>query len=281
MSALHPSPAASSLWTDSELVPRDDCDVHPARTLVADSWLVADGSVRGLDLHRERFLRGIPADAASALDARGFWDASIAALPREGDWFPRVELREQRGAPQLLLRIREAPARSRSLVLATHDGRDPRTQPATKGPDLSAMLRLRTEVQAQGADDAVILSPEGHIVDGSTTALCWWRGSSLCFPEEGLERVDSVTLRSILALATALGIATSAERATPDELDGLEVWAVNALHGVRIVTAWRGGPAQLAEEPGRLATWELRLNALRRPMPHTDIRTPSAPERST
>ena len=55
-------------------------------------------------------------------------------------------------------------------------------------------------------------------------------------------------------------------RCDPEELDGLEVWALNALHGIRIVTSWIDGPAT-AEEPGRLATWQARLDALRKPLP--------------
>ena len=56
---------------------------------------------------------------------------------------------------------------------------------------------------------------------------------------------------------------------TPDgeqlaaELDGTELWALSALHGIRIVTRWVDGP-ELAEKPGRLATWSARLDSLRR-----------------
>jgi hypothetical protein len=40
---------------------------------------------------------------------------------------------------------------------------------------------------------------------------------------------------------------------------------VNALHGIRIVTEWVDGP-QLAERPGRLNSWQARLDALRKPI---------------
>jgi len=50
------------------------------------------------------------------------------------------------------------------------------------------------------------------------------------------------------------------------DLDGAEVWALNALHGIRIVTRWVDGPG-VAEQPGRLAAWRARLDALRRPLP--------------
>lgn len=260
------SAAAVSLWRDDHLEARDDCDVLPASIEAADSWFVADGAVRALELHRTRFMTSIPRGRYLQLAPDAFWEAAIAAIPREGAWFPRVELRTQLLRPQLLLRVREAPELKRSIVLATHTGRDPRTAPRFKGPDLEAMTRLRTEAQKHGADEAVILSPQGFVAEGSTTCLAWWRGEALCVPDNDIERIDSVTLKSLVTLATALGVDVLHESVTPEDLDGLEVWALNALHGIRIVTSWVDGPAT-AEEPGRLALWQKRLDALRKPLP--------------
>jgi branched-subunit amino acid aminotransferase/4-amino-4-deoxychorismate lyase len=254
------------LWREDALEARTDCDVLPASIEAADSWLVAGGTVLGLDLHRSRFMTSIPRGRYRQLDPSAFWGASLAAIPRSGDWFPRVEMRLQAFAPQLLLRLREAPERRRSIVLATHTGRDPRKAPRFKGPDLEAMTRLRTIAQKSGADDAVILSPHGFVADGSTTSLAWWRGDALCVPADDIDRIDGITVRSVVTLATALGIDVLHESVRPEELDGLEVWALNALHGIRIVTSWVDGPAT-AEEPGRLATWQARLDALRKPLP--------------
>jgi len=254
------SAATTFLWRDGRLEARDDCDVVPARIRAADSWLVSEGSVLALDLHRTRF------QAAADAETDAFWRAAIEVVPRTGDWFPRVEFREQLGSPQLLFRLREAPERQRSALLATHRGDDPRTEPRIKGPDLEAMLRLRTEAQDRGADEAVILSEEGFVAEGSTSAFAWWRGDALGVPAPELDRIDSVTLRSVLALATALGVEILPEWRRPDEFDGLELWALNARHGIRIVTGWVDGPS-LAAEPGRLDTWRARLDALRRPLP--------------
>jgi branched-subunit amino acid aminotransferase/4-amino-4-deoxychorismate lyase len=259
------SAATVSLWRDDHLQARDDCDVLPAAIEAADSWLVVDGAVRGLELHRTRFMTSIPRGRYRQLDPDAFWNAAIAAIPRTGCWFPRVELRVQLLQPQLLLRMREAPELKRSIVLATA-ARDPRKAAGFKGPDLDAMTRLRTDAQDRGADEAVILTPEGFIAEGSTTSLAWWRGDALCVPSTDIRRVDGVTVRSLMTLAAAMGIDVLYESVTPAELDGMEVWALNALHGIRIVTSWVDGPAT-AEQPGRLATWQARLDALRKPLP--------------
>jgi len=243
-----------SRWHDGVLEPLEYCDMTETSIVVADSWRVVEGKVRALGLHRDRFL------SSAGEDAEAFWDAAIDAIPRTGDWFPRVE---QHSNGRLVFRLRSTPETSRSAVLASWGGDDPRTEPAIKGPDLESLLRIRTSVQSEGATEAVILSPDGYVVDGAYSALLWWRGEILCGPPREFERVDSVTSRSVLTLATALGLDTHEEAVTPAELDGTELWVLSALHGIRIATGWVDGP-QLAEKPGRLAAWQGRLDALRR-----------------
>lgn len=251
-------------WHDRSLVALDYCDMADTSIIVADSWLVTDGRVLALGLHRERFLSGMHRETRESTLAEEFWDAAMAILPREGDWFPRVELQLRSGASLLVLRLRSAPHLTRSVVVTTSPD-DPRTVPLVKGPDLERMLRLRTAIQPSGAGEAVILTTEGYIVDGAYSALLWWRGEILCAPPLEFDRVDSVTARSVLALATALGVEIYREAVTPAEVEGTELWSVNALHGIRIVTQWIDGPA-LAELPGRLTDWRARLDALRRPI---------------
>ncbi len=259
------SATTTLLWHGGALEPVVDCTPGPVELVAADSWLTDDGLTLALDLHRERFFDAAGAEGFEEAELDAFWAAVIDALPRTGAWFPRVEARRLNDRRELRLLRREAPERRRSVTVATHLGRDPRTVPLVKGPDLEAMLRLRTEAQSRHADEAVLLSAEGFVVEGSTTCFAWWRGDALAIPDPELPRIDSVTLRSVLALATALGIDVLHEEVTPDELDGLELWALNSLHGIRIVTEWIDGPS-LAEEPGRLQRWRDRLDALRRPI---------------
>jgi len=252
-------------WHDGELLPLDYCDMTDTRIVVADSWLVTAGRTLALGLHRERFLAGMPTDARAALEVDAFWDAALALIPATGDWFPRVELQSRAGSLLLVFRHRSAPDRSNNLVEVTWHDADPRTEPTVKGPDLDAMTRVRTVAQAAGANEAIILSGDGFIVEDSHGGLAWWRGEILCTPPRQLARVDSVTMRSLLALATALGVETYEESVTPAEIADTELWSLNALHGIRIVTRWVDGPA-LAQLPGRLALWRARMDALRKPI---------------
>lgn len=265
------TPAALILqWRDGALQALEDCDLEPAVLLAADSWLTLDGRTRALELHRQRFADAVAeqvgADAPFPAELDAFWGAVVDAIPAEGRVFPRVELLNPiapGAAPMLRARMRPAPEERVSLVLATHHGDDPRTRPELKGPDLDAMIRLRTAAQGAGADEAVLLV-DGQVVEGSTSALLWWNGDTLVAVPDWMPRVASVTERSIRVLAGALGTEVVEYLATPDELDHKEIWAVNALHGIRLVTGWNDGPAPAAV-PGRRELWQRRLDALRRP----------------
>lgn len=247
-------------WRSGTFEPIEYCDMTLTTIAAADSFLVEEGMTLAAGLHRARFLSALGPDDATQADASEFWDAAIAAIPADGAWFPRVEAH---ASGRLVFRLRSAPERTRSVVLGSWTGRDPRTQPRTKGPDLESMLRIRTAVQPTGAEEAVLLSPDGYVVEGAYSGLLWWRGDIMCGPPADLARIDSVTTRTVLTLATALGLDTLEEAVTPAELDGTELWSLGALHGVRIATRWIDGP-QLAERPGRLAQWRARLDALRR-----------------
>lgn len=254
------NPPSVSRWIGGALV-AFGADEHPL--LAADSWLLQDGTALAVDAHRERFLADVARRTRfSADEASAFWDKALASLPRTGSWFPRFEAID-RG---LQLRLRPAPPLSRSLRLWSSPV-DPRRVPDTKGPDIPALGILRDRAVAAGADEAVLLDAERHVVDGTTSAIVWWLGDTLVGPPvAGHERVASVTARTLSVLAGALGVSVTEFPATPEELDGTEVWAVNALHGIRLATAWVGGP-QLAAEPGRLDRWRRRLDVLRRPLP--------------
>ncbi len=81
-------------------------------------------------------------------------------------------------------------------------------------------------------------------------------------PARDIPRLPSVTAAVILDLARADGIDVRQAHATPDELEGREVWLANALRGIRAVTRWHAGPRVAPAE--RAPAWRARLQALRR-----------------
>ncbi len=260
-------------WSGNALLETDPGDPEVFALEAADSLLVSDGRAFALELHRARFHEAFDTVTSGSTSAKpsevdAFWTSAFATVPETGNWFPRVELQSKGDELHLAFRLRSAPELTKSVTLLTHAGPDPRRVPALKGPDLGMLFDARTGANVHGADDVVILTPDGFLIDGGANAILWWREDALCSPPLGdpaFARVPSVTAKSLLGLASALGIETRAERVTPDDLDGTEVWALNALHGIRMVTGWVHGP-QLAEKPGRIGAWRKRREALRAPM---------------
>jgi branched-subunit amino acid aminotransferase/4-amino-4-deoxychorismate lyase len=271
--------ACESPWT---LLPA--AELGDSQLLVADSWRVIDAEVRGLPLHRARFLAGVDSyrngpdplgGTALINNAAAFFDDATAALPPAGDWFPRVELRTSAHigsgtgtgtgtgtstgtSTQFTLLVRPTPPIFDEVDVATAPY-DPRTHPLVKGPNLDALMGLRAAVAPSGAGEAIILDANGIIVEGAYSGLLWWRGETLVQAASALPRIPSVTVDLLVAAARANGVTVVDEHARPANLDGCELWVLSALHGLRVARQWIDGP-ELAE-PRHAALGRLWLQA--------------------
>jgi branched-subunit amino acid aminotransferase/4-amino-4-deoxychorismate lyase len=238
----------------------------PGQVRIVDSWLVAEGQVRAFEAHARRFsaacaeLFGIETG-----QTREFMHAAAAWLPAQGRWFPRAELALAAGTPRLQLCIRPAPPSGRTVRLWLPAAPDTRTCPRIKGPDLDWLARQREAAVAAGADEAVLVSRAGRVLEGSTTSILWWRDDTLCAPGDEAGVLPGITRLILLDLAAAIGAPIVFSSPEPAELAGLEVWAVNALHGIRPVTGWVGADI----EPGpvrRAARWQRYLDEFTAPI---------------
>ncbi|SDK43978.1 aminotransferase class IV [Nonomuraea jiangxiensis] len=244
-------------WTGPGLIAAPDR--WPGDPAVVDSWLVAEGRVRDLALHGQRFLRAC-AEAVPELPAaeiRRFLGAVRHWLPPRGRWFPRIEA--YGGAePRLALWPRPAPEPGPAEVtLWIPPESDPRRRPEVKGPDLPVLARLRERARAVGADDALLHDGDGTVLETAHSALVWWRGDTLCAPDDGLPVLPSITRSHLERLAGCWRCPVRRERVSLAELPELETWTLNALHGLRPVRAWadadgRSTPAKVSV---RAAEW--------------------------
>ncbi|MFF0345934.1 aminotransferase class IV [Kribbella sp. NPDC004875] len=228
--------------------------------LVADSFLVANGKVRGLELHRDRFVRSC---AAAGVPAERFWDEQIARLPGFGRWFPRFELK----APgELAVQLRPAPPIGGRVRVAVHDGPDPRTAPRVKGPDLELLGKLK-ETAPDRADEILLLDTDGTVLEAAYSAVAWWEDDTLCFPPSDRPLLPSVTARLLRQIAATQGVQIAEHPVTPEALrDTTEAWLVNALHGIRPIHAW--GASAIDPLPNSHAElWQSHLETLATRLP--------------
>ena len=239
---------------------------EPAPPLVADSWLVDEGRVRGLDHHWARFAAGV-GEVGGPDPEPGFRAAVAAALPRAGRWFPRVELRPAAGpgAGELRLLLRATGPAIPTARAWLADRPDPRLTPRRKGPDIDRLAALRAEAVRHGGDEAVITDADGTLLEGGWTSLLWWEDDVLCAVDDRAAILPGVTRALLLGLAADDGVEVRRVRPARSRLDGREAWLTSALHGIREVTAWLpDGPA--CGRATRAPTWRARLDALARPV---------------
>ncbi len=203
---------------------------------VADSWLVESGRTRNLKAHFERFSQWVSSvDESAVAQLDDFFEAVVAEIPATENWFPRIELHTEAPLGQRLhFRLRVAPEIQPSLLLWAYGEADVRVNPLIKGPDLSFGMQLRRHAKLHGADEAVFLTNKGFINEGALSSLVWWRGDVLCSTSaEGAKWLPSITREEVFGIARDCGFETNLELATPQALQGLEVWALSSLQGIR------------------------------------------------
>lgn len=228
------------VFDSGKLINFDETDT--TALTVADSWLVENGKSRSLEKHFRRFQNWV--NQHEPLDDETFdefFETVIQALPKTGEWFPRIEFRQHSTlGERLFLRVRPAPERTEFTSLWTYPEPDPRENPLIKGPDLSLCQQIRRKANLHGADEAVLLDAEGFIADGSLSSILWWRDNKLCGPDEDTFWLDSITRQELFDLANQAGYETVAEKCRPSDLNGLEIWSASSLQGVRGVLSWDG-----------------------------------------
>jgi branched-subunit amino acid aminotransferase/4-amino-4-deoxychorismate lyase len=224
--------------------------------LAADSWLVEDGRVRAVDRHWMRFSRTCRENGVERRALAAFRAEVERALPGQGRWFPRVELRAD---GELAVRLRPAPPREPAVVAWIADVADPRRTPRRKGPDLERLDALRDRAAAHGAGEAVLVDADGRLLEGAFTSLLWWEGETLCAVSDDAPILPGITRALLIELARQRDTPVAQRRPAPDELTGRETWLVSALHGIRAVTRWADGGPSAGAAP-RAAVWQRGLD---------------------
>lgn len=117
---------------------------------------------------------------------------------------------------------RDTAARGWSIVTA--DVRHPPASalPPVKTPGRVHGLVARIAARAAGADDALLLSPGGDIVEGPTWNVFWRVGDTLFTPSADTGLLEGVTRAALLDLAPALGLSVLEGRFPRPALDEAE-----------------------------------------------------------
>ena len=224
-------------WVDPP--PQEDA----LEVLAADSFVIDNSLIIGFPRHRERFFAAcVDAGVGDSEAFDDFVDRSMLWFPREGRWFPRLDVVTDGHEHWYRYNHRIAPPPQDTARLAVANS-DTRLVPWRKGPDLDRMAQLRVEV-SHVADEALILSPDGVIVEGAYSAIVVIdanEGEFSLTPAK-YPRIESVTEQLVTGLARDEHFDVIKRAHTMRELEGKEVWVLSALHGIRVATEIVGGP---------------------------------------
>ncbi|WP_432491212.1 aminotransferase class IV [Kineococcus auxinigenes] len=231
-----------------------------------------------LDAHLDRFAR-----SALALDLpapeRPAWEELAARLTGEVPAGAEAVLRLTltRGAPgsgptgfatlrpvpAAVLRARAEGVRAVSLTRGT-PARAHAAAPWLLGGAKVLSYALHTaalrEAARRGADDALLTSAEGLVLEGATSSVVWATGGRLLTaPVDGTGVLPGTTQRAVFAAAAAAGVPTGAELVPPRLLRAAgAVWLTSSVRGVVEVTHLDGEPvARRPELTARLRAWAL------------------------
>ncbi len=130
--------------------------------------------------------------------------------------------------------------------------------PAMKSGNYLNSLLAFIEVTPDGYDDALLCNADGHVTEGTTFNVGYFRRGILCTPPFDIGILDGITRREALTLARELDIEVRETRFPRERLyEADEVWVTSTIKGVFPVTRVDG--RRIADgKPGPLT---LRLRA--------------------
>lgn len=169
-----------------------------------------------------RSLRALGLPPAPVTDIRH--DMEVALKGQTGDGALRIFVT---ASGSRIVSLSEPPARTPLQHLISQPA--PWIRPVgTYGPSTSKAMSYGPNMAASraaqiaGGDDALLISLEGHVLEGPTFSVLWARGGAMFAPALELGLVDSITRRTVLELAAADGVTCHVGRYTIDDVAGAD-----------------------------------------------------------
>lgn len=219
------------------------------------------GYAQALEPHLARFARSAAALDLPAPDLDVWRAAILAVVAALGD-VPEASVKtvytrgiEGDGRPTGWVHGSVAPDFSRVRVegvrVVTLD-RGYRHDVATTSPWLLAGAKTLSyavnravlrEAARRDADDVILISSDGFVLEGPTSSVLIRRGNRLVTPGTGLAILDGTTQASIFGFAATQGLTTGFELATVSDLRAADaLWLVSSIRHAAPVTALDGVP---------------------------------------
>lgn len=199
-----------------------------------ETMRVRDGRIPFLDRHLARLTRSIaqlglptPAQDVTAL---------VTPFAGTGNAVLRVEVLDGRAS----VTVRDLSPLDPPAVITASEPHHPYPHKTT---ERDSFADAAVEAEVAEADDALLLTHEGWVAEGTVWTVFWWEGDTLCTPALDLEILPGIGRARVLELVS--GVAEG--RYTDQGLAGKSLFLTNAVRGIVPIGSLDG--AQLPTDP--------------------------------
>ncbi|MEO8199572.1 MAG: aminotransferase class IV [Gemmatimonadota bacterium] len=116
--------------------------------------------------------------------------------------------------------------------------------------DRACFEQAQVEAAAASANDAVLMTPQGWVAEGTIWSILWWEMGLLCAPALEIGILPSVGRARVSELKRYVGERKLTRRA----LSGVPLFLVNSARGIVEVDTWDGERVPRYPETARLAS---------------------------
>lgn len=167
--------------------------------------------------------------------------ALVTPFSATGDAVLRVEVRDGRAS----VTVRALPPMDAPVVITASQPHRPYPHKTT---DRACFLDAGDEAERAKADDAVLLTHDGFVAEGTVWSVFWWDGEALRTPTLDLGILPGIGRARVLELAGRV----DQGRFAREQLVGRSLFLTNAVRGVVAIASLDGSAA-----PPDLRTAEL------------------------
>jgi branched-subunit amino acid aminotransferase/4-amino-4-deoxychorismate lyase len=192
--------------------------VQPTGIGLIETMRVRAGRIPFLDHHLARLGRSL--EALGLLRPAQDIAALVTPFAGTGDAVLRLEVAGGRAA----VTVRELPSLEPPAVITASE---PHLPYPYKTTDRDRFADAAREAEVAEADDALLLTHEGWVAEGTVWNVCWWEGAGLRTSPLGLGILPGIGRARVLGLAAG----EEAQCARPG-LEGKGAFLVNAVRGV-------------------------------------------------
>jgi branched-subunit amino acid aminotransferase/4-amino-4-deoxychorismate lyase len=205
-----------------------------------ETMRVRDGHIPFLERHLARLGRslgelGLPKPSQDVV-------ALVKPFADTGDAVLRVEVRDGRAS----VTVRELPPLEPPAVITASEPHEPYPHKTT---ERDCFADAGQEAEVAEADDALLLTHEGWVAEGTVWTVCWWDGELLRTPALDLGILPGIARARVLELVQRAEQGRYRKQALP----GKSLFLTNAVRGIVPIASLDGAPVPADPRTAELA----------------------------